>query len=66
MKEEIKSKLRDWMTATTQLMKVSNSKISSSDISFMWRNKFGIRMNDKWVEKALYGNKEVKSKGGDK
>jgi hypothetical protein len=59
IKEEIKSNLRDWMTATSQLMKVSNSKISSGDISFIWRTKFGIRMNEKWVEKALYGKRNL-------
>jgi hypothetical protein len=57
---EIKSSLRDWMTATCQMVKVSrqnSDKLSTSDISYLFRKTFGIRMNDKWVEKALYGKK---------
>jgi hypothetical protein len=57
-REERKSKLRDWMTATIQLDKVSDSKCTSADISYAWRRVFGIKMNEKWVEKALYGKKK--------
>ena len=47
-KEEIKIMLRDWMTSTCQLIKVgAPDKISSSDISYLFRTQFGIRMNDK-------------------
>jgi hypothetical protein len=59
IKEEIKSKLRDWMTATIQLDKVANTKRTSADISYAWRRVFGIRMNEKWVEKALYGKRNL-------
>jgi hypothetical protein len=55
-KSEIKVGLRDWMTATCQTLKVADPKrVSSSDIAYLFRSTFGIRMNDKWVDKALYG-----------
>jgi hypothetical protein len=67
-KEERKTNLRDWMTATTQFLKcgaqvglpycLSNDKIKNSDdITFWWKSIFGINMRSKWVEKALYGKK---------
>jgi hypothetical protein len=60
MREEIKSNLKDWMTATSQLEKAKNHNMTSSDISYLWRKIFGIKMTDKWIEKALYGNKSNK------
>ena len=58
-KNELKVKLRDWMTATTQLLKVSNPHVMDTDaITFWWRSKFGIRMKSRWIEKALYGKKQ--------
>jgi hypothetical protein len=58
-KSEIKIKLRDWMTASSQLLKVAApDKIGVSDISFMFRAQYGIKMTDKWVERALYGIKK--------
>ncbi|OGM10449.1 hypothetical protein A2Z67_04025 [Candidatus Woesebacteria bacterium RBG_13_36_22] len=54
-KEEIKSKLRDWMTSTNQLTKARDPGFTLSDISFAWRIQFGVKMTDKWVEKSLYG-----------
>lgn len=57
-REEIKASLRDWMTATCQLMKInkkSGAKIDIEDITFWWKVTFGIRMRYKWAEKALYG-----------
>lgn len=55
-REEIKASLRDWMTATSQLMKVgAPDKIDVDDITFWWKVTFGIRMRYKWAEKALYG-----------
>ena len=66
IKEEIKSSLKDWMTATSQLLKAGvQNKIDVDDITFWWRSKFGIRMKSKWIEKALYGSKGIKGKGGD-
>jgi len=60
-REEIKSSLRDWMTATSQLMKVgAPDKIDADDITFWWKVNFGIRMRSKWVEKALYGKKRIR------
>lgn len=58
-KEERKSKLRDWMTATTQLVKINaqDQKVSVSDITYWWRGKIGVKMTDEWIKKALYGNK---------
>lgn len=56
-KNEIKIKLRDWMTATTQIFKMHNQFCGLGDISFWWRGQLGIKMNDKWVEKTLYGHK---------
>lgn len=60
VKDERKTALRDWMTSTTQLLKVNHttsSRPSTSDITYWWRAKIGVRMTDKWVEKALYGKK---------
>ncbi len=54
IRNEIKNMLRDWLTATTQMEKVRDNTLSVSDIAFMWRAKYGIKMNDKWVTKALY------------
>lgn len=55
IREEVKVLLRDWMTSTTQLIKVHNQHWRVDDISAWWRSNFGLRMSDKWVEKALYG-----------
>ena len=57
-RDEIKASLKDWMTATTQLHKAKNPQRSISDITYLWRLSAGIKMTDKWVEKALYGNKK--------
>ena len=58
-RQERKVILKDWMTSTTEMVKVSNPKCTSSDISFWWRENFGIKMTDRQVEKALYGNKKI-------
>ena len=57
-REEIKMLLRDWMTSQTQLMKVHNRTLSSADIAFVWRSSLGIKMNEEWIDKALYGCKK--------
>ena len=56
-RDEIKSNLRDWMTSTCQLTKAKFNNVTVSDITFMWRSQFGIKMTDAWVKKALYGKK---------
>lgn len=52
-KPMVKMLLKDWMTATTQIMKVSNPTVTAADISFWWRAQMGIRMNEKYVGKCL-------------
>jgi len=54
-KGEIKIELRDWMTATNQLMKARDPKATLSDISFAWRSHVGVKMTDAWAKKSLYG-----------
>ena len=49
--------LRDWMTATTQIMKVDDHTQTNADIVEKWRA-MGIKMNEAWVRKALYGGKK--------
>ncbi len=59
-REERKANLRDWMTATSPLMKVgAPDKIDADDITFWWKATFGMRMKSKWVEKALYGKRKA-------
>jgi hypothetical protein len=53
-KEEIKVLLKDWMVATTQIIK-TDTGWKSSNISIWWQSKLGINMKDKWVNRALYG-----------
>ena len=52
-----KQVLRDWMTATTQIIKVKDSKQTDADIVEQWRA-LGIKMNEAWVRKALYGSQK--------
>lgn len=52
-KEEIKSALRDWMVATSTLVRVQVA--NNSEVSFWWRYQFGIKMQDRWIEKHLGG-----------
>lgn len=49
-----KQVLRDWMIATTQLMKVKDHAQTNADIVEKWRS-IGIKMNEAWVKRALYG-----------
>jgi len=55
-KEERKSLLRDWLTATCQLAKVHNPHLTSEVIAEGFVHD-GIKMNVKWVDRALYGIK---------
>jgi len=52
-----KQVLRDWMTATTQIIKVGDHTQTNADIVEKWRA-MGIKMNEAWVKKALYGGKQ--------
>ena len=61
-KEETKALLKDWMTSTTVLLKTDQPKCSSADIVFWWRQKFGILMNEKYVNKCLYGSRGYNGK----
>lgn len=56
-KEETKVLLKDWMTSTNVLLKTSQPKSTPSDIAFWWRQTLGILMNEKYVNKCLYGAK---------
>lgn len=50
--------LRDWMTATTQVLKVHNQSFTSEELANAWNDKFpGMKMKAAWVNKALYGRK---------
>lgn len=53
---EVKIILRDWMTASTQMMKLSAIRAIPEQIAAIWNaNIPGLKMTPRWVEKALYG-----------
>lgn len=59
-REERKALLRDWLTATTQLIKVEYPNLNAYAISQIWRRGLAIKMTPKWVDRALYGAKPPK------
>jgi hypothetical protein len=61
MMDKRKQILRNWMVATTRVMKgYSGIKppVTVNEISFLWEKMFGIKMTDRWVVRALYGKEK--------
>lgn len=55
--------LRDWMTATTQVLKVRNPHKTPEDLAVSWNEKFeGLKMTGRWINKALYGSQKLLKK----
>ena len=54
---ETKSLLRDWMTFVCQSTKVKDNKLTSQQLADTFNSELGIKMNEKWVDRALYGAK---------
>lgn len=57
-REERKALLKEWMTGLTQIFKFENPMRTSHDLSSFWNVHFGIKMNETWVNRALYRRKK--------
>ena len=56
-REERKQMLRDWMTSTCQMIKVGAPRLNATGVATIMNTHYeGLKLNEKWVTKALYGH----------